>query len=53
MYVGPSEPNSLRQAKQASSNFYKDLEGVLDWEASDIKSENQNEPFEYLRAGMM
>ncbi len=25
------------------SNFYKDLEGMLDWEASDIKSENQKE----------
>ena len=25
------------------SNFYRDLEGVLDWEESDIKNENQNE----------
>jgi len=25
------------------SNFYKDLERVLDWEDSHIKSENQNE----------
>ncbi len=25
------------------SNFYKDLDGVLVWEDSGIKSENQNE----------
>jgi hypothetical protein len=25
------------------SNFYRDLERVMDWEESDIKSENQNE----------
>jgi hypothetical protein len=25
------------------SNFYRDLEGVIDWEESDIKNENQNE----------
>jgi hypothetical protein len=25
------------------SNFYRDLERVMDWEESDIKSENQKE----------
>jgi hypothetical protein len=26
-----------------NSNFYKDLERVMDWEDSDIKNEKQNE----------
>jgi len=25
------------------SNFYRDLEGVIDWEESDIKNEKQKE----------
>jgi hypothetical protein len=29
--------------KVEKSNFYKDLEGVIDWKESEIKSEKQNE----------
>jgi hypothetical protein len=38
--------------KVEKSNFYKDLERIIDWKESDKKNEKQNEPFEYLRSGM-